>query len=132
MNTTRIAIGADHGGFDLKQQLTEYLKGNGHPVADCGTFSKDSTDYPIFAKAVAEQVATGNADIGIVIDGAGIGSAMAANKIWGIRAAACYNTALTANAREHNDANIMTLGAGVTSIEAARAMVNVFLSNGLH
>jgi len=123
----RIALGADHGGFDLKQQLAEHLKGLGHAVRDCGTDSKAPVDYPRFAERVAELVASGECDFGIVVDGAGIGSAMAANKVPGIRAAACYNEALARNSREHNDANVLTLGAGQTDASLARALVDIFL-----
>jgi deoxyribose-phosphate aldolase len=124
----RIAIGADHGGFDLKQQLIEHLASRGHAVRDCGTGGKEPVDYPRFAAAVAGLVAAGECDFGIVVDGAGIGSAMAANKVPGVRAAACYNEALARNSREHNDANVLTLGAGQTSPADAKAIADVFLS----
>jgi len=123
----RIALGADHGGFDLKQQLAEYLRGLGHTVRDCGTDSRAPADYPRFAERVAELVASDQCDFGIVVDGAGIGSAMAANKVPGIRAAACYSEALARNSREHNDANVLTLGAGQTAFAPARAVVDAFL-----
>ena len=113
----RIAIGADHGGFDLKQQLIEHLVARGHAVRDCGTGSKEPVDYPRFALAVARLVAGGACEFGIVVDGAGIGSAMAANKVPGVLAAACYNETLARNSREHNDANVLTLGAGQTPPE---------------
>ncbi len=125
----RIAIGADHGGFDLKQQLAQHLKSLGHPVLDCGTLVKEPVDYPVFAAAVARRVAAGDAEFGIMIDGAGIGSAMAANRIPGARAAACYNEALARNSREHNGANILTLGAGQTGFDQAKAIVDVFLKS---
>jgi deoxyribose-phosphate aldolase len=123
----RIALGADHGGFDLKRQLAEYLKGLGHAVRDCGTDSTTPVDYPRFAERVAELVASGECEFGIVVDGAGIGSAMAANKVPAVRAAACYSEALARNSREHNDANVLTLGAGQTEVALARAIVDVFL-----
>jgi deoxyribose-phosphate aldolase len=125
----RIAMAADHGGFDLKTALVEHVRSLGHQVEDCGTAGKDPVDYPRFAEAVATRVATGQADLGIVVDGAGIGSAMTANKVPGVRAAACYNEALARNAREHNDANVLTLGAGQVSAEAARAIVGTFLTS---
>ena len=125
----RIALGADHGGFDLKTQLGEYLKALGHQVEDCGTHSKEPVDYPRIARDVAMRVASAQADFGIVVDGAGIGSAMAANKIPGVRAAACYSDALARNAREHNDANVLTLGAGQVTVESARSIVAAFLGN---
>jgi deoxyribose-phosphate aldolase len=123
----RIALGADHGGLDLKIRLAAHLASLGHQVQDCGTHSKAPVDYPRIARAVATLVASGQADFGIVIDGAGIGSAMAANKMPGVRAAACYTEALARNAREHNDANVLTLGAAHVSAEAAQAIVSAFL-----
>jgi deoxyribose-phosphate aldolase len=123
-----VALGADHGGFELKQQLKAHLASLGHAVRDCGTHSTDAVDYPKIALAVATLVASGECRFGIVVDGAGIGSAMAANKVPGVLAAACYNEALARNSREHNDANVLTLGAGQTSAGTARAIVDVFLS----
>ena len=120
-------MGADHGGFELKQELTAHLSARGHLVQDCGTHSKDPVDYPHFAHAVASLVASGEAEFGIVVDGAGIGSAMVANKVPGVLAAACYNEALARNSREHNDANVLTLGAAHTAIEDAKRIVDVFL-----
>jgi deoxyribose-phosphate aldolase len=125
----RIALGADHGGFTLKEELKAFLQGLGHQVHDCGTTSTEAVDYPRFAEAVALRVAGGDADLGIVVDGAGIGSAMAANKVPGVLAAACYDEALARNAREHNDANVLTLGAGHVDAEAARRIVTVFISS---
>ncbi len=123
----RIAVGADHGGFELKDQIAAYLKTQGHSVRDCGTNSKEAVDYPAFASAVAKLVASGACDFGIMVDGAGIGSAMTANKVRGVRAAACYSEALARNSREHNDANVLTLGSGQTSIDQARPIIDVFL-----
>jgi deoxyribose-phosphate aldolase len=124
----KIALGADHGGFDLKQQLKDHLSSRGHVVRDCGTHSKDAVDYPTIALAVASLVASGECQFGVMVDGAGIGSAMAANKVPGVLAAACYTEALARNSREHNDANVLTLGSGQTTADAARAIVDVFLS----
>jgi deoxyribose-phosphate aldolase len=124
----RIAIGADHGGYDLKQQLVTHLVSSGHAVHDCGTGSREPVDYPVYAAAVARVVAAGACDFGIAIDGAGIGSAMTANKVPGVLAAACYTEALARNSREHNDANVLTLGAGQVSFDQARAIVDLFLS----
>jgi len=123
----RIAVGADHGGFELKQQLVGYLQGAGHKILDCGTASTEAVDYPVFAEAVARAVASGEYEAGIVVDGAGIGSAMTANKVPGVLAAACYNEALARNSREHNDANVLTLGSGQVSVDQAKAIVDVFL-----
>jgi deoxyribose-phosphate aldolase len=124
----KVAIGADHGGFELKGQLLGVLRDKGCLVQDCGTHSKDAVDYPRIAYTVARLVASGQSDLGIVIDGAGIGSAMAANKVRGARAAACYNVALARNSREHNDANVLTLGAGQTNLEQATQIVETFLT----
>ena len=124
----RIALGSDHGGFVLKTQLVGWLKSQGHNVTDVGTHSKEAVDYPVFAAAVARAVAAGRCDFGIMVDGAGIGSAMTANKIPGVRAAACYNEALAKNSRQHNGANVLTLGAGQTDFEQAKAIADVFLA----
>jgi len=124
----KIALGSDHGGFELKNQLLGYLQGRGYFVQDCGTHSKDAVDYPRIAYTVARLVAGGACDCGIMIDGAGIGSAMAANKVKGVRAAACYNVALAKNSREHNDANVLTLGSGQTDLETAKQIVETFLT----
>jgi deoxyribose-phosphate aldolase len=124
----RLALGADHGGFELKQQLVVYLQGQGHQIRDCGTTSTEAVDYPVFAEAVARLVGSGACDFGIMVDGAGIGSAMTANKVPGVRAAACYNDALARNSREHNDANVLTLGSGQVTADQARAIVDVFLT----
>ena len=124
----RIAVGSDHGGYDLKEQLAGWLKSQGHNVTDVGTHSKDAVDYPVLAAAVARAVAAGRCDLGIVVDGAGIGSAMAANKIPGVRAAACYNEALAKNSRQHNGANVLTLGSGQVDFEKAKAIADVFLA----
>ena len=128
MNNLRIAIGGDHGGLELKNQLVSFLRDKGCSVQDCGTHSKDPVDYPRIAYTVARMVASGQCDRGIVIDGAGIGSAMAANKVRGARAAACYNVALAKNSREHNDANVLTLGASQTKPDEATKIVETFLT----
>jgi deoxyribose-phosphate aldolase len=127
-NSVTIALGSDHGGFELKNQLLVFLREKGFTVQDCGTHNKDAVDYPRIAYTVARLVASGECDKGIMIDGAGIGSAMAANKVHGARAAACYNGALAKNAREHNDANVLTLGAGQTNAETAKQIVETFLT----
>jgi deoxyribose-phosphate aldolase len=124
----QLALGADHGGFELKEQLKAYLRGKGHDVRDLGTNSKDPVDYPKIARDVARLVSAGTARFGIMIDGAGIGSAMTANKVPGVLAAAAYNEALARNSREHNDANVLTLGAGQLDLDAAKKIVDVFLT----
>ena len=121
-------MGADHGGFELKHQLVGYLKELGHAVDDCGTHGKEPVDYPRVALAVAELVASGRCEFGVMVDGAGIGSAMTANKVPGVLAAACYNEELARNSREHNDANVLTLGAGQVTLEQAKRIVDVFLT----
>jgi ribose 5-phosphate isomerase B len=125
--TRSIALGADHGGFALKEMLRGYLEERGFMIFDCGTHSTDSVDYPDFAAAVARRVARGESDVGIVVDGAGIGSCMAANKIAGARAAMCYDISSARNSREHNHANVLTLGAGLIGEGLARQIVDAWL-----
>ena len=122
-----VAIGSDHGGYELKQLLRAYLGELGYAPLDCGTFSTEAVDYPDFALAVAELVANGRAWRGIVVDGAGIGSCMAANKVPHIRAALCYDQATAVNSREHNDANVLTLGAGLIGPALAKQIVKTWL-----
>ena len=110
-NVSRVAIGADHGGFMSKEILKKYLEVLGYKVVDVGTYSTDSVDYPDYALKVAKSVASGEAERGIMIDGAGIGSSMACNKVKGIRAALCYNLRTIENSRVHNNANVLTLAA---------------------
>jgi deoxyribose-phosphate aldolase len=124
----QIALGADHGGFELKEALKLHLREQGHSIRDLGTQSKDPVDYPKIAHAVAEAVASGAVRFGIMVDGAGIGSAMTANKVPGVLAAAAYNEALARNSREHNDANVLTLGAGQVDVATAKRIVDVFLT----
>ena len=123
-----VAIGADHGGYALKEQLKTFLEQLGLQVRDFGTNSTDAVDYPDFAHAVAKSVSARHVDVGIVIDGAGIGSAMAANKVSGVRAAACYSPALARNSREHNGANVLTLGSGQNSFEEVTEIVRAFVT----
>ncbi len=124
----RIAIGADHGGYDLKAVLAAHLEQAGHQVSDVGTSSREAVDYPVFARAVAEAVASGSADVGVMIDGAGIGSCMAANKVPGVRAALAYDVSSARNSREHNDANVLTLGAGLIGAALAKQIVDTWLA----
>lgn len=123
-----VALGADHGGFPMKEQLKTFLEQLGLQVRDFGTNSTDAVDYPDFAHAVARSVAARHVDVGIVVDGAGIGSAMAANKVPGVRAAACYSVALARNSREHNGANVLTLGSGQSSFEDVKEIVRAFVT----
>ncbi|HON45972.1 MAG TPA: ribose 5-phosphate isomerase B [Planctomycetota bacterium] len=122
-----MVIGADHGGYTLKEIIKKELKKMGHTVIDVGTHSTDSVDYPDYAYAVANCVASGQCKRGIMIDGVGIGSAMLANKIKGIRAANCHNIFEIKNSRAHNDANILTLGGRVLGDALAVEMVKVWL-----
>lgn len=122
-----VAIGADHGGYALKQTLASYVQELGYHITDCGTHSAEAVDYPDFAYAVAQLVADGRAWRGIMIDGAGIGSCMAANKVPGVRAAMCYDISTAINSREHNDANLLTLGAGLVGTGLAKQIVKVWL-----
>ena len=129
-NTARpsIAIGADHGGVALKAAIAKRLRELGHDVADVGTNSAEAVDYPDFAETVARMVGEGRVAFGIMIDGAGIGSCMAANKVARVRAAMCYDVTTAANAREHNFANVLTLGAGLIGERLALAIVETFLA----
>ena len=124
----RVVLGADHGGFALKEAIKRHLLSRGVDVLDVGTSSAEPVDYPVFARAAAEAVASGRAGRGIVVDGAGIGSAMAANKVPGVRAGMAFDLATAKNAREHNDANVLTLGAGYLAEDLALQIVDVFLS----
>jgi ribose 5-phosphate isomerase B len=123
-----IALGADHGGYKLKETLMHSLAEWGYEVLDCGTQSDRPVDYPDYAFAVAQMVANGRAWRGVMVDGAGIGSCMAANKVPGVRAAMCYDQATALNSREHNDANLLTLGAGLIGENLAKSILNTFLS----
>ncbi|MFQ5525722.1 MAG: ribose 5-phosphate isomerase B [Thermoanaerobaculia bacterium] len=126
--SSRVAIGADHGGFALKQKLAAHLGDQGFEVVDCGTAGTDSVDYPDFAHAVAHSVSVGECGLGIIVDGAGIGSSMVANKVPGVRAALCYDISSARNSREHNHANVLTLGAGLVGENLARQIVDTWIS----
>lgn len=123
----KIAIAADHGGFDLKEQLKYYLVKKGYEVIDVGTYSKASCHYPEYAIKCANQVSDGTCDFGIIVCTTGEGVAMAANKIKGVRAGIAYNVDVARLMREHNDANVMTLGAKYTSFKEAVERVEAFL-----
>jgi ribose 5-phosphate isomerase B len=128
----RIAIGSDHSGVALKRALVTHLRGRGLAVADLGTDTTDPVDYPDVAAAVARSVARGEADAGIVIDGAGIGSAIAANKVRGIRAAMCPDETIARYSREHNGANVLTLGSSLLSgSEAAIRIVDTWIGTAM-
>jgi len=123
-----IAIGCDHGGFKMKEMLASHLREQGRTVTDCGTSSTDSVDYPDLAQAVAVLVGEGSCNSGIIVDGAGIGSCMVANKVPGVRAALCYDLSSAKNSREHNHANVLTLGAGLIGDGLARQIVDEWLA----
>ena len=123
-----VAIGTDHGGVELKKVLIQEISDMGFKVVDCGTNTSDPVDYPDIALAVALQVAQGAAWRGVVIDGAGIGSCIAANKVPGVRAALCYDYATAVNSREHNDANVLTLGAGLIGVNLAKQVLKTWLT----
>jgi ribose 5-phosphate isomerase B len=124
----RVALGADHGGFALKEALKGTLAELGYEVVDVGTQGPQPVDYPDFALAVARQVASGGCARGIVIDGAGLGSCMVANKVCGVRAATCHDEATARNSREHNNANVLALGAASVHAGLARRMVKIWLA----
>jgi ribose 5-phosphate isomerase B len=126
--TPMVAVGADHGGFALKEDVKGHLTRMGYHFHDYGTFSTDPVDYPDIALTVARAVQSGDARLGILVDGAGLGSAMAANKVPGIRAAPCTEAVAARNAREHNDANVLTLGARFVDGPRMREIVEAFLT----
>jgi ribose 5-phosphate isomerase B len=127
-NRKVIAIGADHGGFELKEALKPELNTLGFDLNDVGTNSKEAVDYPDFAHAVAQAVGSGNAWRGIMIDGAGIGSCIVANKVPGVRAGMAYDYSSAVNSREHNDTNVLTLGAGLIGVNLAKQIVKTWLT----
>ena len=122
----KIAIGSDHGGFQLKEHLRKYLTEKGMEVTDCGTFTSDSCDYPDFAAAVCQEVTGGKAERGVLVCGTGIGVSISANKCHGIRAALCDNVYSAEKSREHNDANVMCLGARVLGVGLAELITDTF------
>lgn len=124
----RIAVGSDHAGFELKREVLNYLEASGHEAEDFGTRSRESCDYPDFARAVAQAVASGRVELGILICGTGIGMSIAANKVPGVRAALCGEPYSARLAREHNDANVLCLGARVVGPGLAADIVGAFLS----
>ena len=124
----KIAIGCDHGGYDLKEHIVKVLQDRGHEVQDCGTYSKESCDYPIFGEAAARAVASGDCERGIVICTTGIGISIAANKVKGIRCAHVSEPLSAEMTRRHNDANMLALGAGVIGQNMAERCVEVFLN----
>lgn len=124
----RIVIGADHGGYPLKEELKKHLTASGHTVEDVGAFSTDPVDYPDIAWLVASAVAMNPHTLGIVIDGAGIGSCMAANKVAGVRAACCNDLYNARNSREHNHANLLTMGSMVIGTGLMKQIVDLWIA----
>ncbi len=124
----RVALGADHGGYRLKEAIKRWLDEMGIAWEDCGTYGPDSVDYPDYARQVAEKVAAGECDRGILVCGTGIGMCIAANKVPGIRAALCHDVFSARATREHNDSNVLTLGERVVGEGLARAIVEVWLT----
>lgn len=122
-----LAIGCDHGGYELKNEIIKYLDKKGIKYLDCGTFSKEAVDYPEYAKVVCNEILKGNCDKGILICGTGIGISITANRFKGIRAALCGDCFSAAATREHNDANVLALGARVTGAGLAIKIVETFL-----
>ncbi|MCI5836557.1 MAG: ribose 5-phosphate isomerase B [Veillonellaceae bacterium] len=124
----KLVIGSDHGGFHLKETILAHLREQGHEVHDCGTHSTDSCDYPLIATAAADEIRSGRAELGILICGTGIGIGIAANKIPGIRAALCHDVFSARASRQHNDANVLTLGERVIGAGLALTIVDEFLA----
>src|SRR5260370_5685353 len=123
-----VAVGSDHGGYPMKEELKSFLEELGHRVHDFGTNSESAVDYPDFAHAVARAASDGSVDVGIVIHGAGLGSAMTANKVPGVRASACYSVEVARHSREHNDAKVLALGSKTITSDQMRDIVRAWLS----
>ena len=128
MQKLRVAVGADHAGFPVKEAIKTYLESVGHTVSDSGTWSEELVDYPEYARKVAESVARGEANLGVLCDGTGLGMAIAANKIHGIRAAAVNDLISARAAREHHDANVISIGGRIVAAEQAVEIVRAFLA----
>lgn len=124
----RISLGSDHAGYELKQHLIALLTDLGHEIIDCGTNSTESVDYPEFCANAARAVVNGDADVGIVMGGSGQGEQLAANKVKGVRAALCNDLYLARMARQHNDANVLSIGARVVGLGLAEEIVTTFLN----
>lgn len=129
MENLRIAIGSDHGGYEYKEQIVSHLKEKGYECVDVGTYSTDSCDYPVIARAVTTKIITGEADRGILICGTGIGMSIVANKVKGIRAALCGDTFSARASRAHNNSNVLCLGERVIGINLAMDIVDIWLES---
>lgn len=125
----KFSIGSDHAGYTYKQEIIKYLQGKGHTVIDCGTNSLDSCDYPIFGKAAAEKVASGEVDFGILVCSSGEGIMMAANKVKGVRAGLAYNDDVARLIRQHNNANMIAFGANFMKLEDVLRRIDIFLAS---
>ncbi len=124
----KIAIGSDHAGYRYKQEIIAHLRASGHEVADYGTDSEESVDYPKYIRPVAEAVAAGKYERGIVLGGSGNGEAMAANRVKGVRAGLCWNLESATLTRKHNDANVLSLGERMMDLETALKIVDIFIA----
>lgn len=129
MENLRIAIGSDHGGYEYKEQIVSHLKEKGYECVDVGTYSPDSCDYPVIARAVTTKITTGEANRGILICGTGIGMSIVANKVKGIRAALCGDTFSARASRAHNNSNVLCLGERVIGINLAMDIVDIWLES---
>src|SRR5216684_8679331 len=123
----KIALGSDHAGFDYKEQIKALLQELGHEVRDCGTFSRERVDYPVFIRPAAEAVARGECERGVVLGGSGNGEAIVSNKVHGVRCALCWNLETARLAREHNDSNVLSLGQRMMPEELALEIVKIWL-----
>lgn len=128
MELSPVYFGSDHAGYNLKNQLVDYLKGKGHRAVDLGVFSEESVDYPDIAREVGEKVQENHGAVGVLICGTGIGMCMAVNKLKGIRGANCENENCVTMARRHNDANVLCIGGRVLPFEEAKKLVDIFLT----
>jgi ribose 5-phosphate isomerase B len=124
----KVSLGSDHAGFEYKQALAEMLRTQGHDVIDCGTHSADATDYPLWCIPTAEKVANGEVEKGIVVGGSGNGEAIAANKVKGIRCAIAWSDETAKLASQHNNANVLSIGERMVSLETAKRLVDLWLS----
>jgi ribose 5-phosphate isomerase B len=127
MRKAVIALGSDHGGFELKERIVEFLKKEGYEISDFGTHSKESCDYPLIGFEVAQAVGDGGMERGVLLCKSGIGMAIIANKVHGVRAAACYDTEMAKSSREHNDSNVLVLAASYTDFRKAKDILRVWL-----
>lgn len=124
----KIILGADHGGYELKNSISEWLKTQGHEIKDIGAFSSESVDYPDYSKIVGEEVVKGNFDRGVLVCGSGVGISIAANKVKGVRAVLCHDVVIARLSREHNDTNIIAMGGRFIAKELAYEILNVWIN----